>query len=99
MGRAKWRLAKWQLALTPPSWMQQAVCASHDDPDLWFPEHGQDERQEEALRICATCPVRVACLAYVRSMPPQPGIWGGTTEDDRIRERRRQTAARARDAS
>jgi WhiB family redox-sensing transcriptional regulator len=79
--------------------MQQATCVSHDDPDLWFPEHGQDERQEEALRICATCPVRVACLAYVRSMPPQPGIWGGTTEDDRIRERRRQTAARARDAS
>jgi WhiB family transcriptional regulator, redox-sensing transcriptional regulator len=99
MGRTKWRLAKWQLALTPPSWMQQAACASHDDPDLWFPEHGQDERQEEALRICATCPVRIACLAYVRSMPPQPGIWGGTTEDDRIRERRRQTAARARDAS
>jgi WhiB family redox-sensing transcriptional regulator len=99
MGRAKWRLAKWQLELTPPSWMQQATCVSHDDPDLWFPEHGQDERQEEALRICATCPVRVACLAYVRSMPPQPGIWGGTTEDDRIRERRRQTAARARDAS
>lgn len=94
MGRAKRGLA-----LKPSAWMEQAACASHDDPDLWFPKPGEDDRQEEALRICAACPVRVACLAYVLSMPPQPGIWAGTTEDDRIRERRRQAAARAREVS
>ena len=66
-----------------PSWLEQAACASHDDPDLWFPEHGENDRQREALRICAECPVRTACLAYVLSLPPQPGIWGGTTEDQR----------------
>ena len=32
---------------------------------------------------CRVCPVRTACLAYVLSLPPQPGIWGGTTEDQR----------------
>ena len=66
-----------------PLWLEEAVCASHDDPDLWFPEHGEDDRQREALLICAECPVRAACLAYVLSLPPQPGIWGGTTEDQR----------------
>ena len=71
------------LPRTLPSWMDQAACASHDDPELWFPERGDDDRQREALRICAECPVRSACLAYVLSLPTQPGIWGGTTEDER----------------
>jgi hypothetical protein len=64
--------------------MQQAACCSHHDPDLWFADPSDQERQQEALRICASCPVRAACLAYSLSMPPQPGIWGGTTEDQRI---------------
>jgi WhiB family redox-sensing transcriptional regulator len=93
------RRARRRLAVTPPSWMEQAACASHGDPDLWFPEHSQDERQQEALRVCAACPVRAACLAYVLSMPPQLGIWGGTTEEDRIRDRRRRAGAKAREAS
>jgi WhiB family redox-sensing transcriptional regulator len=71
------------LPRTLPSWMDQAACASHDDPDLWFPERGDDDRQREALRICGGCPVRSACLACVLSLPMQPGIWGGTTEDER----------------
>jgi WhiB family redox-sensing transcriptional regulator len=64
--------------------MRQAACGSHHDPDLWFADLGDQERQQEALRICASCPVRAACLAFSLSMPPQPGIWGGTTEDQRI---------------
>jgi transcription factor WhiB len=80
------------LPRTAPSWMEEAACASHDDPDLWFAERGEEERRQEALDICATCPVRAACLAYVLSMPPQSGIWGGTTEDQRTRDRRRASA-------
>jgi WhiB family transcriptional regulator, redox-sensing transcriptional regulator len=94
MGRARRRP---QLSLALPSWMEHAACASHGDPDLWFPDRGQDDRQQEALGICAACPVRESCLAYVLSMPPQPGIWGGTTEDQRAKERR--AAARDRKAS
>ena len=82
------------LPRTVPSWMGEAACASHEDPDLWFAERGEEERQREALRICASCPVRAACLAYVLSMPPQHGIWGGTTEDNRAQDRRRRAAAR-----
>ncbi len=80
------------LPRTTPSWMEEAACASHDDPDLWFAELSEEERRQEALDICAACPVRAACLAYVLSMPPQSGIWGGTTEDQRARDRRRAAA-------
>ena len=71
------------LTRTLPSWIDQAACARHDDPDLWFPERGDDDREQEALRICGECPVRSVCLAYVFSLPMQPGIWGGTTEGER----------------
>jgi WhiB family transcriptional regulator, redox-sensing transcriptional regulator len=85
MGRATQRP---QLSLALPSWMKHAACASHGDPDSWFPDYGQDSRQQEALRICEACPVQAACLAYVLSMPPQAGIWGGTTEDQRTQHLR-----------
>ena len=71
------------LTRTLPSSMDQAACASHDDPDLWFPDRGDEDREQEALRICSECPVRSACLAHVVSLPIQPGIWGGTTESER----------------
>ena len=78
---------------TVPSWMERAACASHADPDLWFADHGEQKRQREALGICAACPVRAACLAYVLSMPSQAGIWGGTTEDQRRSRRKARTAS------
>jgi WhiB family redox-sensing transcriptional regulator len=78
---------------TVPSWMERAACASHGDPDLWFAERGEEERQRQALGICAACPVRAACLAYVLSMPPQAGIWGGTTEDQRRARRKARPAS------
>ena len=78
---------------TVPSWMARAACASHADPDLWFAEHGEHDRRREALRICAACPVRAACLAYVLSMPQQAGIWGGTTEDQRRSRRKARPAS------
>lgn len=99
MGRANLGRAERRVVLVPLPWMEYAACASHGDPDLWFPEHGEHEREQEALRICASCPVRAACLAYVLSRPPQPGIWGGTTEDQRAEERKRCARARARRAS
>ena len=57
------------LTRTLPSSMDQAACASHDDPDLWFPDRGDEDREQEALRICSGCPVRSACLSYVLSLP------------------------------
>jgi WhiB family redox-sensing transcriptional regulator len=87
-------MARARTPWAPQPWMRQAACAAHDDPDLWFPDPSSEQRQRQALRVCAACPVRAACLAYALSMPPQPGIWGGTTEGQR-RQAGRSRAQRA----
>ncbi len=65
-----------------------------DDEDGTFKELIRDRRFREraALNICGSCPVRAACLAYVESVEDRtgetdPGIWGGTTPEDRKRDR------------
>ena len=69
-------------------WATRAACARHPDPDLWFALPGDQASQEQAAAICATCPVRTACLDYAMSLPSMRGTWGGTTEAERTRLRR-----------
>jgi WhiB family transcriptional regulator, redox-sensing transcriptional regulator len=73
----------------PTSWQAEAAC--HDaDAELFF---SLDEtRQQEALELCAVCPVRQECLEHALVQGEQYGIWGGTREGERrriMRERRR----------
>lgn len=67
-------------------WQEHAACRGVD-PDLFFPERGETNR--EAKRICLTCPVRVRCLDYALAEGEWLGIWGGMTPRDRRRERTR----------
>lgn len=62
-------------------------------PDIFFPEDGPGV--EAAKRICATCPVQVACLAYAMDNGIMEGVWGGTSQRERLRLRRerRRTSA------
>ena len=69
----------------PPEWTTDALCAQVD-PELWFPEKGDQAR--EAKRLCAGCDVRVECLAYALAHRERFGVWGGTTERERRRMRR-----------
>jgi len=75
-------------------WSERAAC--HDaPPDLFFPvsDLGAAEDQiNEAKRICARCPVRTECLQYALRRGEATGIWGGTTEHERRRLRRRRSA-------
>jgi WhiB family redox-sensing transcriptional regulator len=88
MGRAK----RW-LALMPSARMEQAACASHGDPDLWFPD-GDRQREAEAVAICRQeCPVPAGCLAYALGNNIESGVWGGTTEDERRQMRDKQAVA------
>lgn len=70
--------------LRPAPWTQDALCASHPDPDLWFAhnkpgqQHGLTEEQEQAIAICHQCPVRRPCLLEAIATRSE-GIWGGTT--------------------
>ncbi|ABK52231.1 transcription factor WhiB [Acidothermus cellulolyticus 11B] len=67
-------------------WQEQALCAQ-TDPEAFFPEKGGSTR--EAKRICASCPVRIECLEYALAHDERFGIWGGLSERERRRLKRR----------
>ena len=66
-------------------WQDDAACLGMD-PDLFFPEQGDD--QGPAKAICAICPVREPCLEKALTPPFELfGIWGGSSERERRRMR------------
>lgn len=49
----------------------------------FFPEPGgHPSIYQQAKAVCFSCPFRAACLAHALSLN-LPGVWGGTTENDR----------------
>ena len=56
------------------------------DPALFFPSRGEDVKA--AQRVCAACPVAAECLDYAMANNERFGIWGGTSERQRLRLRR-----------
>jgi WhiB family redox-sensing transcriptional regulator len=79
------------------NWRSAGACLSAD-PDLFFPisSAGPAERQiAQAKKICAGCGVRRECLEFALSHDQVYGIWGGTTPEDRQRDRRRKRRAAA----
>ncbi|RCW39205.1 transcription factor WhiB [Halopolyspora algeriensis] len=67
-------------------WQERALCAQ-TDPEAFFPEKGGSTR--EAKRICAGCEVRSECLEYALEHDERFGIWGGLSERERRRLKRR----------
>jgi len=70
----------------PLSWADFGSC-TNADPDLFFPQPGADTSY--ARSICRGCSVRVQCLDYALQSGQKHGIWGGMTESQRRRLRRR----------
>jgi WhiB family transcriptional regulator, redox-sensing transcriptional regulator len=68
------------------SWQEQALCAE-TDPEAFFPEKGGSTR--EAKKICTGCEVKAQCLEYALANDERFGIWGGLSERERRRLRRR----------
>ena len=68
------------------SWQERALCAQ-TDPEAFFPEKGGSTR--EAKRICTGCEVRSECLEYALEHDERFGIWGGLSERERRRLKRR----------
>jgi WhiB family redox-sensing transcriptional regulator len=67
-------------------WQERALCAQ-TDPEAFFPEKGGSTR--EAKRVCTSCEVRAACLEYALSNDERFGIWGGLSERERRKLKRR----------
>jgi WhiB family redox-sensing transcriptional regulator len=68
------------------SWQERALCAQ-TDPEAFFPEKGGSTR--EAKRVCLSCEVRVECLEYALENDERFGIWGGLSERERRRLKKR----------
>jgi len=67
-------------------WQERALCAQ-TDPEAFFPEKGGSTR--EAKQICNSCDVRTECLEYALGHDERFGIWGGLSERERRRLKRR----------
>ena len=67
-------------------WQDRALCAQ-TDPEAFFPEKGGSTR--EAKRICSRCEVRAECLEYALGHDERFGIWGGLSERERRKLKRR----------
>ena len=67
-------------------WQERALCAQ-TDPEAFFPEKGGSTR--EAKRVCLTCEVRDECLEYALANDERFGIWGGLSERERRKLKKR----------
>jgi len=67
-------------------WQERALC-SQTDPEAFFPEKGGSTR--EAKKICTGCEVRAECLEYALAHDERFGIWGGLSERERRKLRKR----------
>jgi WhiB family transcriptional regulator, redox-sensing transcriptional regulator len=71
---------------TVMGWQERALCAQ-TDPEAFFPEKGGSTR--EAKRVCTGCEVRAECLEYALEHDERFGIWGGLSERERRKLKRR----------
>ncbi|MHA7180737.1 WhiB family transcriptional regulator [Arthrobacter sp. MDB2-24] len=68
------------------SWQADALCAQ-TDPEAFFPEKGGSTR--DAKKVCGACIVKSECLEYALENDERFGIWGGLSERERRRLRKR----------
>ena len=68
------------------AWQTDSLCAQ-TDPEAFFPEKGGSTR--DAKKICTTCEVRNQCLEYALANDERFGIWGGLSERERRKLRKR----------
>lgn len=68
-------------------WMDRAACKGKD-PATFFPPNGHNLLTRPAFETCNSCPVQLECLNYALDHNIDHGIWGGTSERERVRIRR-----------
>lgn len=65
------------------------------DPSLFFPTDAAGFGH--ARRLCQGCPVTTPCLEYALSNRIDDGVWGGVSQRERVRVRRRRKLSAAKD--
>lgn len=70
-------------------WKYKAACRTPGMSAIFYPPPEQEKRQaklkreEQAIRVCQTCPVIEECLDHALRKDENLGIWGGKTEEER----------------
>jgi WhiB family redox-sensing transcriptional regulator len=67
------------------------ACLQYD-PELFFPKKGDSQQGKVAKKICESCMQRDDCLEEALESGHEYGIWGGKTEFERRKLRRRTRA-------
>ncbi|MGG7568960.1 WhiB family transcriptional regulator [Streptomyces sirii] len=83
------------------NWRDRAACKDAD-PDLFFPVGNTGPallQVEEAKSVCRRCPVVETCAGWALEIREAHGVWGGMSEDDRRRIKRRAARERSRQAA
>jgi len=68
------------------AWQDRALC-SQTDPEAFFPEKGGSTR--DAKKVCVGCEVKAECLDYALRNDERFGIWGGLSERERRKLKKR----------
>lgn len=82
-----------------PAWHDDAACR----PELWvgrvrpdfLPGRGASGAVAAARAVCDHCPVVEECLAEALANPWMVGVWGGTSDRQRVMIRRRRAMSAA----
>jgi WhiB family redox-sensing transcriptional regulator len=74
-------------AIHREEWLDAGACRS-EDPELFFPitSSGPSAQQIAAAKaVCQRCGVQNECLHYALESHQSFGVWGGTSEEERVR--------------
>lgn len=69
-----------------PPWHDRGLCRMHH-PDIFF----EQDYEDQAVAICAMCPVKAECLTWAIETKQEYGTWGGLTERERRKARTKRT--------
>jgi WhiB family redox-sensing transcriptional regulator len=75
-------LTDWDLE----DWRRRSACRD-TDPALFFPTGTTGaavEQLRSAKAVCRQCDVRSACLEFALAANQEAGVWGGTSEQERL---------------
>ena len=70
-------------------WMEQGICRQVD-PELFFTQETMRGRglllmEQQAKKICNTCPVKQECLDFALRTKEPHGMWGGASARERAK--------------
>lgn len=77
------------MATNPQEWRSKAACRNSISPSEFFPDPSDGIANERAKSVCDICQSREACLEFALATNQDSGVWGGTSEDERRKLRRR----------